>query len=191
MKRRADVIYLIDGSSTVDAATFNRIKKLVEASLDFYDISKDLANIGLVQFGEAAEILLRPKNGISKLLVRKYISSLSRPGGSRLIDKALRLVNSELIEKPGEVRPGSKKVLVLITTGMNAALGAHDLIAETTKLMFARVETVVLSLGSIANENELKTLAGRNVIKITSPQMLPHSFGLLERKIDESGGKQI
>lgn len=188
----ADVIYLIDGSSTVDAATFNRIKKLVEASLDFYDISKDLANIGLVQFGEAAEILLRPKNGISKLLVRKYISSLSRPGGSRLINKALRLINSELMEKPGEVRPGSKKVLVLITTGMNAALGARDLIAETDKLLFKTEKTVVvISLGSIANENELKTLAGRNVIKITSPQMLPHSFGLLERKIDESGGKQI
>ena len=191
VKGRVDVVYLIDGSSTVDAATFNRIKKLVEASLDYYNISKDVANVGLVQFGVTAEIVLRPKNGITKLLVRKYVSSISRPGGPRLINKALGLVHSELIEKPGEIRPKAKMVLVLITTGMNAEEGARDLISETHKLKIGRVDTVVLSLGNVANENELTTLAGRNVIRISSPEMLPRSYGLLERKIYESGGKKI
>ena len=187
----ADVIYLIDGSGAVDTTTFNKMKNLVDASFDFYNISKDATNIGLVQFGESAEIVLRPKDGRSKWLVKKHASALSRPGGLRLINKALGLIRTDLIEKPGEVRRDGKKVIVLVTTGMNAPRGANYLAAEADNLRTRGVHTVVLSLGNVANENELTTLADRDFVKVDSTDMLPQSFGLLERKIDEAGGKKL
>ena len=191
IKENADVIYLVDGSGQVDLKTFNRIKKLVDASIDFYNVSKSETNIGLVQFGGTTEILLRPKDGITKDIVTKYSKSLLRVGGPRLINEALRRVGHELIDKPGETRLETKKVIVLITTGMNAAEGATDLLAEIGRLRTRKVDIVVLSLGEVTNDDELKELADRNIVKVASPEMLPQSYGLLERKIDEAGGKKL
>lgn len=189
MKRKIDVIYLIDGSNEVSPTTFNKIKDFVKASLGYYNITSSEVNVGLIQFGGMAEIVFQPTRGITKDVVARHVTKLSRPGGPRMINKAFAAVRTDLLEKSGRVRPKSRKLIVLVTTGMNSATGADELISEANKLAVQGVSTVALMLGKVSNDAELAKLADRSIVKVDSTDKLPHSFGLLERKIYEAGGR--
>ena len=183
-----DVVYLVDGSSHVDSPTFERIKKLVKSSFGYYNISKQNSRIGLAQFGDDTQVILHPSEGTSKAIVDSFIKIFKRPGGSRRIDRALLTVRRVIFDKSDR---NQKKVLILVTTGMNAKKGADMLPAEADLLKKQGVDTVVLSVGPLRNEKELNAIAKKveNVVKVAKPERLPESYGILERKINNAGSK--
>lgn len=183
-------MYLIDGSQGVSTATVIEIKKLVNASLDWYNISDTGVNVGFSSFGKYTDINLRLREGTRRIAAQKTLDGLFRPEGPRSIDKALDEIRTKVFEKPGESRLNAKKVLVLVTTGINNADGASRLPDAANALRKRGVDIVVLSLGKTRNTNELKAIAGKtsNIVKVDAVEELPKSFGILEKKVAEAGG---
>ena len=190
MKGKLDVMYLIDGSQGVPTATYMQLKELVNASLNWYNISYTEVNVGISSFGKNMDISLKLREGTRRLVAQNTLDGLFRPKGPRSIDKAFDEMRTKVFEKPGESRLDAKKVLVLVTTGINSADGASRLPDAASALRRKGVDIIVLSLGKTWNENELKAIAGKksNIVKVDDVENLPESFGILEKKVAEAGG---
>ena len=190
VKGKLDVMYLIDGSQGVPTDTFMQIKKLVNASLNWYNISDTEVNVGISSFGENTDINLKLREGTRRVVAQNTLDGLFRPKGLRGIDKALNEIRTKIFEEPGESRLDAKKVLVLVTTGIYSADGASRLPDAAIALREKGIDIVVLSLGKTRSENELKAIAGNksNVVKVDDVEELPEAFGILEKKVAEAGG---
>ena len=192
MKGKLDVMYLIDGSQGVPTATFMQIKKLVNASLNWYNVSDKEVNVGISSFGKNTDINLKLREGTRRIVAQNTLDGLFifRPKGPRSIHKAFDEMRTKIFEKPGESRLDAKKILVLVTTGINSADGASRLPDAANALRRKGVDIIVLSLGKTRNQNELKAIAGKksNIVKVDDVEELPKSFGILEKRVAEAGG---
>ena len=185
-----DVIYAVDGSRRVDSNVFNKMREFVLTSLKSFVISRSAANVGIVQYGEKAEILITPRQGTSLPKLNDVAQKLSRVGGVRRMDKALKLVNSEIIGKASETRPGSKKVLILLTTGKNSGDGSGELPRVVRMLRDEGVDIIAVVVGKNADPSEVEAIIGRrgSLVSVESPNNLKDAVGQLEDKIKDLKG---
>ena len=191
MDGKLDVIFAIDGSRRVDETMFNKMKDFVQKSLKSFVISPLETHVGIVQYGDRAEIMIKPNDGISLSKLDDVTRKLSRIGGSRRMNKALRLVNSEIYGKPGETRPNAKKVVILLTTGKNSGDGSGELPRVARQLRDEGVEIVVVVVGKDADPSEIDAITGKKggSITVEDPNNLKEAVGQLEEKLNDVKGK--
>ena len=184
-------MYAIDGSRRVDDAMFQKMKSFVMTSLNSFNISQDGVHVGLVQYGGSAEIRQRLKDGASPQGTRRNLALLTLVGGPRRMNRALRLVKRELFTKPGERRPFSKRVLILLTTGKNSGDGSGDLPRVALDLRQQGVEVIAVVIGKESDPAEIDTITGKkaNSINVKDVDKLPFAIGQLEDKIKSPKGK--
>ena len=170
---------------------FNKMKDFVQTSLKSFAISPLETHVGIVQYGDRAEIMIKPNDGISLSKLDDVTRKLSRIGGARRMNKALRLVNSEIYGKPGETRPNAKKVVILLTTGKNSGDGSGELPRVARQLRDEGVEIVVVVVGKDADPSEIDAITGKkgSSIAVEDPNSLKEAVGQLEEKLNDVGGK--
>ena len=188
---KLDVIFAIDGSRRVDETMFNKMKDFVQTSLKSFTVSPLETHVGIVQYGDRAEIMIKPNDGISLSKLDDVTRKLSRIGGARRMNKALRLVNSEIYGKPGETRPNAKKVVILLTTGKNSGDGSGELPRVARQLRDEGVEIVVVVVGKDADPSEIDAITGKKggSIAVEDPNNLKEAVGQLEEKLNDVEGK--
>ena len=186
-----DIVYAIDGSRRVDAAMFQKMKSFVMTSLNSFNISQDGAHVGLVQYGGSTEIRQRLKDGTSRQGTRRNVELLTLVGGPRRMNRALRLVTRELFAKPGERRPFSKRVLILLTTGKNSGEGSGDLPRVALDLRQQGVEVIAVVIGKESDPAEIDAIIAKkaNSVNVKDVDKLPFTIGQLEDKIKSPKGK--
>ena len=187
-----DIIYAVDGSKTVDSNMFNKMREFVLASLNSLVVSPSMANVGIVQYGEKAEILITPREGTSLPKLNDVTQTLFRVGGARRMNKALKLVDSQIFGKVGETRPGSKKVLILLTTGKNSEDGSDELPVIARKLRDEGVDIIAMVVGKNADPSEVEAITGRRggSVSVESPNKLKDAVGKLEDMIKDLRSKK-
>lgn len=187
---KMDVVFAVDSSRRVDPEMFNKMKELVKASLASYNISESEARIGLVGFGDKAEISKKPADGASGSELEQSVIELKRIGGARRMNKAMRKMQAEIFNDAMNSKRKAKQVLVLFTTGKNSGDGSGSLPSTARSLRQQGVDIIVVSIGKEKDLNELQAIAGKlkNVIDIPSFEMLPNAIGVLEGKVQETTG---
>ena len=107
-----DTSFVIDASVCDDPDNWNRVLKFVKTLVTFFDVSKPVGRIALIPFGTDAEVVLKFNTLTGSLLngeeVNRRVGLLQCQGGSRRIDKALDLVDKEVLTAAGGMRDVSR-----------------------------------------------------------------------------------
>lgn len=107
-----DTTFVIDSSDCVDLSNWNIVLKFVQTLVSFFDVSQTVGRIALVPFSTDAKVVLKFNTLTGSLLnseeVNRRVGLLQCKGGLREIDKALELVNNDVLTPQGGMRNVSR-----------------------------------------------------------------------------------
>lgn len=107
-----DTTFVIDSSDCENLKNWNIVLKFVQTLVSFFDVSQTVGRIALVPFSTDAEVVLKFNNLTGSLLnseeVNRRVGLLQCKGGLREIDKALELVNNEVLTPQDGMRNVSR-----------------------------------------------------------------------------------
>uniref|UniRef100_H2XPS3 VWFA domain-containing protein n=1 Tax=Ciona intestinalis TaxID=7719 RepID=H2XPS3_CIOIN len=115
--RAVDVIFLIDGSSSVTNADFTAVKLLMVNLTDSFDIGPEGARVGLVQYGNEPTVEFDLRDFDNREDLRESIMSLEHCTGNTFTAKAIKFVTNYAFSTERGGRPNVLKVALLITDG--------------------------------------------------------------------------
>ena len=190
---KIDVVYAVDGSRRVDASMYEQMKNFLKSSLRSFNITESGAHIAVAQYGSRAEIKVNLNDGTNLARLDYIVGQLSRIGGPRRMNKALRLVNSDIYGKQDQSRVDAKRLLVLLTTGKNSGDGSGELPRVARELRDQGVEIVVVVIGKESDPSEILAITGKggNTVKVSDAGNLDAAVGALEGTIKDAGGIKI
>ncbi|XP_064617780.1 collagen alpha-6(VI) chain-like isoform X2 [Liolophura sinensis] len=116
-RRPGDVVFILDGSKGVDQSDFrfqtNFVVRMTEL---FYLNPDDGLRVGVVVYGDQIKVI-QQEPFLSESSLRSVLGLLIHDRGSPLVDAGIRYAR-ELLNEQG--RPGTPKILVLLSHGINA-----------------------------------------------------------------------
>ena len=115
-----DTTFIIDSSLCDSDSNWNRLLYFVQTLVSFFNVSPSVGRIALVQFSTDARVLLKFNTLSGSLLngaeVNQRVGQLKCLGGSRRIDKALELVDKEVLTVAGGMKDISRVLTLLVIT---------------------------------------------------------------------------
>ncbi|XP_059364620.1 collagen alpha-6(VI) chain-like [Carassius carassius] len=150
----ADVMFLIDGSSSIYHPDFTSMKTFITKVVNGTVIGKDHVHIGVVQFSDNPQIQFPLNMSYNKHEVEEKIKNIKQLTGNTYTGKALKLI-SKYFDKSNGGRPDVPQFLVVITDGE-----AHDTVAAPAKAIRDKGVTI-FSIGvGIVNTTQLWEISG-------------------------------
>ena len=153
-----DLVFLVDGSTSVSDDEFDDARTLLSQSVQLIsNISQISTRVALVTFASDAQVQLSFADSNSEEDVLSRIDSLTRPTGATRTDLAFHATRTELIT---QARPGVPVIIFVITDGqatMPAFLG--DELAELEQLG-RQIIRFAFGIGSTVLTEELEAIAG-------------------------------
>ena len=115
-----DTTFIIDSSLCDSDSNWNRLLYFVQTLVSFFNVSPSVGRIALVQFSNDARVLLKfntlSGNVLNGAEVNQRVGQLKCLGGSRRIDKALELVDKEVLTVAGGMKDISRVLTLLVIT---------------------------------------------------------------------------
>ena len=107
-----DTTFVIDSSVCDDASNWNRLLYFVQTLVNFFNVSPSGGRIALITLNTDAKVVLKFNTLTGSLLtseeVNRRVSLLQCQDGFRRIDKALDLVDKEILTSAGGMRDISR-----------------------------------------------------------------------------------
>ncbi|XP_045899718.1 collagen alpha-6(VI) chain-like isoform X5 [Micropterus dolomieu] len=115
---KADIIFLVDGSTSIDKTEFDSMRKFMESIVKLTTVGKNLTRFGVIMYATTAESAFTLNNYESKQKVLEAITSLKQPKGDTYTGEALaysrNFFNAEHGGRKAEKVP---QILMVITDG--------------------------------------------------------------------------
>nr|XP_017202216.1 collagen alpha-5(VI) chain [Oryctolagus cuniculus] len=151
---KADIMFLVDGSSSIGYANFEKMKNFMQTLLAKIQIGADKTQIGVAQFSDYN----KEEFPLNKYFTQKEISdAIDRMlliTGNTLTGSALKFIDTYFTQSKG-ARHGVKKFLILITDGE-----AQDDVREPAVALRDK-GVIILSVGVYgANRTQLEEISG-------------------------------
>ncbi|KAL0171659.1 hypothetical protein M9458_031970, partial [Cirrhinus mrigala] len=150
----ADIMFLIDGSSSIDSKDFTSMKTFITKVVKGTIIGEDSVHIGVVQFSDDPSEQFPLNRFYSQDKVEEAINGITQLTGNTYTGKALTFI-SEYFDKSMGGRPDVPQFLVVITDGE-----AHDAVAAPAKaIRDKRVTIFSIGVGTV-NTTQLLEISG-------------------------------
>ncbi|XP_051999192.1 uncharacterized protein col6a3 [Xyrauchen texanus] len=188
----ADLVLLIDGSESIGAANFPRIRDLAVQLIDGLAVGKDTIRVALVLYGANPEIQFYLNSYDNKESILSAIQGLTYPGGDEAnLGAALEEVADSLLgsDAGGRAEEGVPQALVVISAG----LSTDDVSQGKRSLKLASVYTFGIAVGDSGATAQLEAVATDKSFVLSAPdvstvasmgdQILPYINGVAERTI--------
>ncbi|VFV31089.1 Hypothetical predicted protein [Lynx pardinus] len=127
--RQADIIFLIDGSESISAINFEKMKGFMKRMVNHANIGADEIQIGLLQFSSTPQEEFRLNQYSSKVDIHRAISDVQQMNHGTYTGKALTFT-LPFFDSPRGGRPSVHQYLIVITDGValdNVAIPAKAL----------------------------------------------------------------
>uniref|UniRef100_A0A8D2B9H9 VWFA domain-containing protein n=1 Tax=Sciurus vulgaris TaxID=55149 RepID=A0A8D2B9H9_SCIVU len=127
--RKADIIFLIDGSESISPKDFKKMKEFMERMVNQSNISAEEIQIGLLQFSSTPQEEFRLSQYSSKVDIRRAILAVQQMNDGTRTGKALNFTLPFFDSSKGG-RPSVLQYLIVITDGVsqdNVAIPAKAL----------------------------------------------------------------
>lgn len=180
-----DLVFALDTSSDVNITALNYMKSLVTASLKSYQITQQLAHIGLVSYGRVGRTMLPLSSGVDRTRIRSMIARLPEIGGQRQLSNVAKHLESTTFNTINGARRSVPKAVVLFVAGKNDIFDEPQFPIYATLLNRAGVEVILINIGDGDRKSALKRIPERRMNYITAKVMssLPEIYGALERRL--------
>ncbi|XP_053084973.1 collagen alpha-6(VI) chain-like isoform X3 [Pangasianodon hypophthalmus] len=150
----ADVIFLVDGSGSIDPEDFSKMKKFMNNIISKSVIGKGSVQVGVVQFSSQSVAEFALNKFSDKLQMQQAINEMQQLGGGTMTGFALHFV-SEYFDPPEGGRPGTPQILIVITDGES-----QDAVAQPARTLREKGITIY-SIGVLnANSTQLREISG-------------------------------
>ncbi|XP_061768219.1 collagen alpha-1(VII) chain isoform X2 [Nerophis ophidion] len=117
-KRKVDMVFLVDESSSIGANNFNKIKEFIFRVASYFPvIGPEGAQIAVVTFSDEPRIEFRLNDYKDQNAVQRALRGLRYGGGNTKTGKGISYVLQELFQESLGMRQDVAHVLVLITDG--------------------------------------------------------------------------
>ncbi|KAJ8264716.1 hypothetical protein GJAV_G00152960 [Gymnothorax javanicus] len=164
LSQAVDLVFVLDASAGVGQENFARLKDFVRSVSVQFDINRDVAQIGLVVFGQRPVTTFHLDTHDSGSAVLRAVGEATYLGGTSSTGSALLHVHSQVLTVEKGARPGVNKAVVVITDGA----GAEDAAVPAQKIRDAGVPVLVIGIGDAQRES-LQRIAGSREHMISVP----------------------
>ena len=107
-----DTTFIVDSSVCDDSSNWNRLLYFIQTLVTYFNVSPSGGRIALIQFNTGANVVLKFNTLTGSLLndaeVNRRVGLLKCQSGFRRIDKALDLVEKEVLTPAGGVKDISR-----------------------------------------------------------------------------------
>uniref|UniRef100_A0A665U200 VWFA domain-containing protein n=1 Tax=Echeneis naucrates TaxID=173247 RepID=A0A665U200_ECHNA len=154
----ADIVFLVDGSSSIGPSNFEAGKEFLRNVVSGFDIGPDKVRVGLAQYSDQTyqEFLL--KDHMDKQALLSEISEFPYRTGGTETGKAIDFLLDTYFTKEAGSRASQRvpQIAVIITDGDST----DDVVAPAQRLRQHGVIVFAIGVGD-ANQNELQAIASR------------------------------
>ncbi|XP_073348827.1 collagen alpha-1(XII) chain [Pagrus major] len=151
---QADIVLLVDGSWSIGRINFKTIRNFIARMVSVFDISVDRVQIGLAQYSGDPKTEWHLKDHPTKASLLDAIANLPYKGGNTMTGMALNYILQNNFKANVGMRPGSRKIGVLITDGKSQ----DEIVFNSQKLRDSDIELYAIGVKN-ADENELRSIA--------------------------------
>ncbi|MBN3325895.1 CO6A6 protein, partial [Atractosteus spatula] len=114
----ADMIFLVDGSSSIDSTEFMNMQKFMIAMVNNSDVGESRVRFGAIMYSTTPTEMFRLNQFDTKQQVREAIAAMETPGGDTYTAKALQFSQTFFTEAyGGRKSAGVPQILLVITDG--------------------------------------------------------------------------
>lgn len=152
--RRADVIFLLDSSSSVWPPHFRNQLHFVADVIDEFDLSSDVTRVGVMTFSDRTRIVVALNEQKSKQELRDVITQTSQLRGSTSTHRTLAAM-LEMLTWQG--RDDVTTVVVVVTDGESDDPAAT--LAQVRRARDANITLLAVGVGDAVNRGEVTSLA--------------------------------
>ncbi|XP_035686770.1 collagen alpha-1(VI) chain-like [Branchiostoma floridae] len=167
-----DLFFLLDGSGSVKAANFAKVKQFVVDMVNSFDVSPAATRVGVLQYSNRNTLVFNLGNKVNKPTTVSAINSISYQGGGTRTGAALQYVRGNAAWRRGNV----PKALIVLTDGKSE----DSVSGPSQSLVSDRVEVYAIGVSNFDHEELLQIVNNKqsNVIELDD-------FNALATKIDE------
>lgn len=138
--RKADIIFLMDGSESISSKDFEKMKDFMKRMVNQSNIGADEIRIGLLQFSSNPQEEFRLNQYSSKVDIHRAISNVKQISDGTYTGKALRFTLPFFGSSRGG-RPSVPQYLIVITDGV-----AHDNVAVPAQAL-RDINIIIFAIG--------------------------------------------
>ncbi|XP_040899842.1 collagen alpha-6(VI) chain-like isoform X2 [Toxotes jaculatrix] len=161
---KADIIFLVDGSTSITLPKFRSMQKFMESMVNQTTVGSDLTRFGVILYSTNPRSIFTLKQYKSKRDVIQAIAALKSPYGDTYTGRALQYSLSFFdAENGGRAALQVPQILMVITDG--DATDRNSLVAPSTALRNKGIS--VFSIGvEGANRTQLEIMAGGDTSRV-------------------------
>ncbi|CAH1241297.1 COL6A3 [Branchiostoma lanceolatum] len=166
-----DVVFLIDGSSSISLLNFDLLKTFLQNITMKFDVSSDITRIGVVQYSTEVNTEFELRTYATEFEVIDAIRNITRQRGSTFIGAGINFVRTNSFTVSAGDRPLAPNILVTITDGISADAVAGPAQAARDQ----GILTYSIGIGEEIQWPTLLSIAGarHRVFNVTSFSELP------------------
>uniref|UniRef100_UPI00398E99DF collagen alpha-6(VI) chain-like n=1 Tax=Pristiophorus japonicus TaxID=55135 RepID=UPI00398E99DF len=150
----ADIIFLIDGSGSINTEDFGKMKIFMDGIVNKTSIGEENVHVGLIQFGSDPRSEFQLNVHSVEADVHRAIDNMQQMGGGTNTGRALRFAADYFDEVKGG-RPDTPQYLIVMTDGES-----QDEVLQPAKTMRAKGVTVFAVGVFNANTTQLLEIGG-------------------------------
>uniref|UniRef100_A0A3P9JGF0 VWFA domain-containing protein n=1 Tax=Oryzias latipes TaxID=8090 RepID=A0A3P9JGF0_ORYLA len=161
---RADIIFLVDGSTSISLEDFNSMQKFMLSMVNQTTVGENLTRFGVLLYSTDPKMMFKLNQFKTRQEVFKAISGLKHPKGDTYTGKALKFcLQFFSAENGGRAELQVPQILMVITDG--DATDRNNLVEPSEALRSKGVN--IFSIGvKGANMTQLEIMAGQDKSKV-------------------------
>ncbi|XP_028414351.1 cartilage matrix protein-like [Dendronephthya gigantea] len=160
LKKKHDILMVVDGSGSVGEANFDKVKEFIQKLNTKFDIGPGRTQEALVQFGSPSHTRVEFNLGEKKTLkeVNQGVKQMKYLRSGTATGDALRKSRAMVFNGTGNDRPDAPNVLVLFTDGQSNDDQGVDYQVEQAKILKNDgVKIIAVGMGETVIIEELRT----------------------------------
>lgn len=167
-----DVAFLVDSSGSLGQEGFRKQKDFIKAVTQTLDVTPSHSKAGVITYSDRASVAIKFSDYKHHEEFTSALEALPYHGKTTRIDKAIVMASKELMTKKGGRREDIPGVMVIMTDGRQTPdLDVTPLEEAATSLEELGVATLVLGIGELADEKELRKMTARDGDVFLAPSL--------------------
>ncbi|KAL9966798.1 hypothetical protein ACROYT_G024919 [Oculina patagonica] len=167
-----DVAFLVDSSGSLGKEGFRKQKDFIKAVTQTLDVTPSHSKAGVITYSDRASVAIKFSDYNHHEEFTSALEALPYHGKTTRIDKAIVMASKELMTEKGGRREDIPGVMVIMTDGRQTPdLDVTPLEEAATSLEELGVTTLVLGIGELADEKELRKMAARDGDVLLAPSL--------------------
>ncbi|CAG01460.1 unnamed protein product, partial [Tetraodon nigroviridis] len=151
---KADIILLVDGSWSIGRMNFKIIRNFIARTVSVFNIGPGRVQIGLAQYSGDPKTEWHLNAHPTKESLLDAVANLPYKGGNTMTGMALNYILQNNFKTNVGMRPGARKIGVLITDGKSQ----DDVVFNSQNLRDNDIELYAIGIKN-ADENQLRSIA--------------------------------